>query len=235
MANSTTRLGLVLPVGTDPVAELRESITANATTLDDAAVWQTGTLATRPSSGMIAGTVYRATDTGDVSITDGTSWYSLAFAFDSAPCQVFLAESAVMFNPGVDPQWNTMARASYTWTVQTDPGSHFAAGVYTVPEAGIYRATINVLIAGGNGAIGCGIVKNDIPYAGCGSLTNGLPLEYSAIVSASAGDRLTGMTFSSGTMQASLEGANSVGGGWDSTSAANPTFPQTGMGFVRVK
>jgi hypothetical protein len=64
MPTTTTRLGLVQPIGTDPSSELRTSITTNADTLDNAALYFQGTLANRSTvvASPIAGELYYATD-----------------------------------------------------------------------------------------------------------------------------------------------------------------------------
>jgi hypothetical protein len=78
MAGNTSRLNLVLPIGSDNPAELREAITANADELDNAAIILTGTISERPAAAaVVPGTFYRATDSGDISESDGTTWHSL--------------------------------------------------------------------------------------------------------------------------------------------------------------
>lgn len=75
MPTTTSRLALTQPVGTDPASELRTSITGNATTLDAAAMYQSGTFAARPTASSVpAGTVYYATDIGAYYVSNGTAW-----------------------------------------------------------------------------------------------------------------------------------------------------------------
>ena len=74
MPTSTSRLSLLQPIGADPASELRLAIAGNATTLDAAAVYLRGTLASRPAAGSVAaGTFYDATDTGTLKVA-GNPW-----------------------------------------------------------------------------------------------------------------------------------------------------------------
>lgn len=79
MPNSTTRLGLLEPVGTDTVSELRLSITNNASTLDNALTGGEGTLANRPSASSVPyNYVYFASDVPAYYLSDGTTWRQMA-------------------------------------------------------------------------------------------------------------------------------------------------------------
>ena len=74
MSNTTTRLGLVQPVTTDSPAAIRTGITTTTGILDNTALYTEGTLAGRPAASTFEhGHIYRATDTGDISIVNGTS------------------------------------------------------------------------------------------------------------------------------------------------------------------
>lgn len=77
MPGSTSRLGLVLPLGADASSELRVSITANANALDAAAIYTEGVIGSLPAASSVAkGTQYRTTDTGVESWlqSDGSVW-----------------------------------------------------------------------------------------------------------------------------------------------------------------
>ena len=78
MPNNTSRLGLVEPVGTDTVSELRLAIAANAAALDTVLLVTEGTLASRPSN-PAPGSAYWATDTYKWYLYpgNGTSWIPL--------------------------------------------------------------------------------------------------------------------------------------------------------------
>lgn len=81
MPTATTRLNLMQPVGPDPPSGLRVAITNNATTTDNAAIWLTGSLAARASiSPLVAGTLYKGTDTGLLYHYDGTAWTTVMLA-----------------------------------------------------------------------------------------------------------------------------------------------------------
>lgn len=73
MPTTTTRLGLLQPIGADPVSEIRVAITNNATTLDNAVTWSEGTIGAIPAPG-IAGRRYYATDVQTELYDTGTSW-----------------------------------------------------------------------------------------------------------------------------------------------------------------
>jgi hypothetical protein len=84
MSNTTSRLSLSQPVGTDNPSALRLSITANANILDAALMYGSGTLAARPlANSKPNGYVYLATDDtsngvhGTYYVGDGTNWNTL--------------------------------------------------------------------------------------------------------------------------------------------------------------
>jgi hypothetical protein len=79
MPTTTSRLGLVQPIGTDGAAELRVSITANAADLDCTTRYFQGTLANRSTvdSSPIAGDLYGGTDTGLLYEYNGSAWVTL--------------------------------------------------------------------------------------------------------------------------------------------------------------
>ena len=79
MPNTTSRLGLVQPLGTDAVSELRVSITDNASTLDNSVIVTEGTLASRPA-GSYNGQTYYATDTGLWYFYTGSAWETVMLA-----------------------------------------------------------------------------------------------------------------------------------------------------------
>lgn len=90
MAETTTRLGLTKPVGADAISTLTTgppSIRDNATILDNAAMFASGTLAARPAAAL-AGKFYLATDTGQVYIDTGSAWVELARLAQTVPVGV---------------------------------------------------------------------------------------------------------------------------------------------------
>jgi hypothetical protein len=81
MPATTSRLALVSPIGADAASEFRVAATASNAILDNAALWLTGTLAARASiSPLVAGTLYKGTDTGLLYHYDGTAWTTVLLA-----------------------------------------------------------------------------------------------------------------------------------------------------------
>lgn len=83
MPGATSRLALVLPVGADAASELRVSITDNADTLDNAAIYLQGTLSARNAlTGVVAGTFYYVTDSTPPVLTEynGSAWGTVMLA-----------------------------------------------------------------------------------------------------------------------------------------------------------
>lgn len=75
MSNTTSRLALIQPVGTDDPDILRVSITANTNALDDAVTYTESTGAGLPGAGTVPkGALYRITDSGDWVLSNGTTW-----------------------------------------------------------------------------------------------------------------------------------------------------------------
>jgi hypothetical protein len=125
MANTTTRLALTQPAGTDPPSVLRTSIGGNATILDTAALFNEGILASRPAAGSVVhGYFYRSTDTGDLSYSNGSAWVSVS--------QVGIGSAAASYQSGI---------------ASARPG----AG--TVPAGTLYNATDTGAFAWSNASI----------------------------------------------------------------------------------
>lgn len=79
MSNSTTRLALTLPLGTDSPSALRTSITNNANITDASVVITEGTISARPAAGTY-GKAYLATDVNQGFYLDnGSSWIPVGF------------------------------------------------------------------------------------------------------------------------------------------------------------
>lgn len=77
----TTRLSLPRPTGADLISSGDDVITEISDTLDNAAMFATGTIASRPSAASLAGRFYYATDDGSLSFSTGSAWLVL----DSGP------------------------------------------------------------------------------------------------------------------------------------------------------
>lgn len=79
MSSTTARLGLEVPGSTDMVSGWPADASQVFDTLDAAVMWKTSTLASRPAANTVpAGTIHLSTDTGAVSVSDGTNWSNMA-------------------------------------------------------------------------------------------------------------------------------------------------------------
>lgn len=86
----TTRFAIPTVAGTDLARDLDTEITAGFTAVDSKMTgWSTGLLAARPTSTSgspgVAGRVYRATDTGQSFLDNGTGWDEIQGAGDLKP------------------------------------------------------------------------------------------------------------------------------------------------------
>ena len=80
MPTTTTRLALTQPVGADLVSQIRTSMTANASTLDNTVLVTEGTLAGRPNANTFEKDhIYKATDATPPTwyMSDGTNWHPM--------------------------------------------------------------------------------------------------------------------------------------------------------------
>jgi hypothetical protein len=74
-ATPTSRLSLAAPIGIDPPSEYRIAITTNANALDAALLYGQGGIGARPAANTLPnGYIWRATDTKQTWISDGTTW-----------------------------------------------------------------------------------------------------------------------------------------------------------------
>lgn len=124
MPTTTTRLGLTQPIGSDNPSLLRTSITSDTNTLDNAAIYQEGTLASLPGTPVPAsGAIYRATDADQLFLSSGGVWYGFARAMTLATSNV----SATIGNW----QFLTMTGATTTATLPASPPVGMVCGVIT--------------------------------------------------------------------------------------------------------
>lgn len=124
MPNTTTRLGLTQPIGSDNPSLLRTSITADTNTLDNAAMYSEGTLANLPGTpSPTSGAVYRATDADQLFLSSGSAWFGVARAMT-------LATSNVAATVG-NWQFLTMTGATTTATLPASPPVGMICGVIT--------------------------------------------------------------------------------------------------------
>ena len=100
MATSTSRLGLPIPVGSDQTAELRLAQGQSSTTLDNAHLYQQGTLASIPAATSVApGTEYYATDANVVFKAVGGSGSTASFWINYGHSPGDLKPSAIAAAP----------------------------------------------------------------------------------------------------------------------------------------
>ena len=96
MPNETSRLSLAEPLTSDASSELRLSITNNATTLDDAVLVTEGTISSIPTASSVEKDhIYRATDTSQWFVSDGSNWTLFAPAL-SVPSGAMTSRTRVM-------------------------------------------------------------------------------------------------------------------------------------------
>lgn len=84
--HGSSRLGLDIPDGVDPVTNFPTDDAQAMALLDNAFIYLTGTLAARGSiSGLVDGTIYRATDTGQYYLWSAaaSAWSELMLATDA--------------------------------------------------------------------------------------------------------------------------------------------------------
>jgi hypothetical protein len=136
MSSATSRLGLDTPASTDSISGFPADDVEALGVLDNAVIYRVGTVASRPSTG-IDGTIYRSTDSNDISFLAGTSWQSLAQATGAGGTLQFLVGN-----------------------VRVQLGS----GTFTFPGSSPQATSLNLYLAGAtdiiNGVISCGVVSN---------------------------------------------------------------------------
>lgn len=152
MANSTSRLALVQPVGTDAASELRTSITANATTLDASVIVTEGALADRPA-GSYVGQTYYATDTGLWYFYTGAAWQAVTFGA-TAPVGTVqqFAGATITADPDGVTRWHVCDGSALSRTTYS---SLFAA-LSTTWGAGDGSTTFNIPDLRGRVPVGSG-------------------------------------------------------------------------------
>lgn len=197
MPNTTSRLGLVQPLVTDPPTVLRTGMTTDATALDNAAIFKSGTLAARPGAGtVVAGTYYLATDLADGG-SQGTLFQSNGVTW-VYPNGAALGSGAIASRPGA----GTLGRQYFaTDTNQTwiDSGSTW------VPTGGLRHRSTTVNTSANYG---------EIIEAAAGNLTVTLP-------SPSVSGQIVGVVGGGGgTTPVTVSGTNIYGTGmWSGSSS----------------
>jgi hypothetical protein len=126
--HTTTRLALDVPDGSDAVTNYPTVSSQQMTTLDNAAIYKSGTLASRPTAGsVVSGTLYDATDTGVLYRQIGGSWVALQNGPNASGQATFL-------------QLATAAQL----VVATGTSSNVSAGGTATITHGIGRTPVNV-------------------------------------------------------------------------------------------
>jgi hypothetical protein len=74
---ATSRLALPQPTGSDLISGGDDAISAGFATLDNAAIFASGTFASRPAASALAGKLYYATDTGALYLSVGGVWVTI--------------------------------------------------------------------------------------------------------------------------------------------------------------
>ena len=150
MPNTTSRLALVQPVGTDAVSELRVSIADNAATLDAAVTWAEGVIAALPAASL-AGRRYYATDLGQELYDTGSAWIPVGSAVPVGAVSAYAGSSDPVDADGTT-RWmicdgRAISRSTY---------AHLFALVSSTYGAGDGSTTFNIPDLRGRTAIGVG-------------------------------------------------------------------------------
>ena len=128
---STSRLGLIQEQSTDLMSNYPAVEATNLGILDGSAIWNEGTLGTRPvASVLAAGTFYRSTDEGAIFVTDGSTWHTVGQLLSGTNAALPPASvSAGMFYKTTDASklyvsdgnvWTTIASSSGSSIIDTD-------------------------------------------------------------------------------------------------------------------
>lgn len=139
--HTTTRLGLDVLDGTDGVNTTPTVDAQVKTILDNAAIYEEGTLVSRPAAGSVAhGTFYWSTDTADLAYNNGSAWLSVAPA--AATVGRAYRNAALSLTAG---GWSKIPLDTKSF----DPGGHFDIATnhrYNVPNSGYYRVDASLAV-----------------------------------------------------------------------------------------
>lgn len=141
MPNTTTRLTLQEPITADSPTELRLAVTNNSSTLDNAVLVTEGTLAGRPAANTVEKDhVYKATDTVEWFISDGTNWNTIlvAAAWQTPTFQ----NSWVNFVPDGGQQTVKYRKVGDMIQLRGSCGNGTAGTIFTLPTG--YRPAADV-------------------------------------------------------------------------------------------
>lgn len=104
MPSNTSRLALVEPLGADGPSELRLSITNHATTLDNAAIYEEGTLVSRGTPAY-NGQLFKTTDSGAETLSwyDGAHWLPLGMIPQISASNISVLSGQAILTNGSSP------------------------------------------------------------------------------------------------------------------------------------
>jgi hypothetical protein len=166
MASSSSRLGLDEPSATDSISGFPAEDVQALGVLDNAALYLTGTLAARSSvSPLVTGLLYRASDTGDYSVYNGSGWDNLVRGV-AQPLAITLG-SNVLSMPANSNESNELTVThglGRTPTLIIPTGAfpytfidiiQYAATNYTPTQFNLYAYTQNPPSSTGATALGC--------------------------------------------------------------------------------
>lgn len=145
MAN-TPRLGLRNPAGGDAF-NIASDLSQIAGILDNAAIDQSGTFAARPAANAVKpGTFYFSTDTGDLSRSNGTIWFTLT----PMACSMVRASGTV----GLAWELGPVTAQKVTFGTEVfDLGGDFSNSRFTARVKGFYEINFRQLMQSNWGAL----------------------------------------------------------------------------------
>lgn len=145
MSHNTSRLGLTIPDGGDNESAWPGVSAEELTILDNAAIYLSGTLASRPAANTVAaGTLYYATDTVTFYISAANAWLLLNTTGNSQPVGALMqyAASSDPTDPDGSTRWlvcdgRAISRSTYTTLfgkISTTYGSGDGSTTFNIPD-----------------------------------------------------------------------------------------------------
>lgn len=187
MSTTTSRLGLINPIGTDGPSQIRVGITSSNGILDNAAIWEEGTFVSRPSVGTaVHGVFWRSTDSGELSYNTGSVWVPVGL-FPKVVTGTVSAVSGQMINCEGNSSYSislpSLAAGALVGITNFTPNSHIITvtgtninglglGGASSFSLGTYGATATLLSDGGGWGIVAG--QQDTGWVTITSLGSGV-------------------------------------------------------------
>ena len=143
MATTSARLGLDEPTSTENISGFPVEDAQALGILDNAALYFSGTLSARGSvTPLVPGLIYKATDTGDLSIYDGSAWNNLVKAQQSPADMTFGSGSMTFTTGGGSTVVTHNLGRTPTCVIVTDAGNTSGYGfAYSVNSQGATQFT----------------------------------------------------------------------------------------------